>query len=558
MQKEDISSELINTVNLEYNYNAAYSTGTMDATANAEARVVVLPFTPHSYVVDFGLPVTFDFSTQIQEANGNIEFESVSSKNGADVSIIEGTQSIKYELNKTMAGPDEVTIQLKGTTGSISFYVIPATTVYYEEGFADFSLWNQESVGSKGTDEQTASYFGQSERYGYDEKYSREAVGPSNGTEAVSTAAGDKADFMFTGTGVEIYANCTNETGLATIQIIDENGRTIRLLQVDTKTDNGSSDATVGQDTESYNLPIASVKGLDHGKYKVRVTHSMRGVGNVGGNLRLDGWRVFGTADNTPAVHDDVYVKDGEANPTFFELRNQVLAGLNVNITGSIYEEAGSILNQVYDSIGTKTGAIIIGNATDYDVQDLLDNGPKNELFLRPGETVTFALSDEVTSAQVGLKAVNAAVNYTMNGQAIDLTSSTDMFYDIDLKSGKNVTITNNNGGILSITKIKAFGVSGSDNIFADVQQEAIVSALLSLGFKEEVQIVHGTSKDDAVEYVQPTGKDDAYQSGEWCIYEGQYYSCKEDGTMGDPKASPQCWKKMNVNNNGKGNGNKK
>ena len=76
-------------------------------------------------------------------------------------------------------------------------------------------------------------------------------------------------------------------------------------------------------------------------------------------------------------------------------------------------------------------------NTTTANVQDLLDKGPKNELYLRENQAVTFKVDRDV---QIGQR-LNGTVTYSMNnGRDQTLTSSTDMFYEAG--SG-TITITN-------------------------------------------------------------------------------------------------------------------
>ena len=100
-------------------------------------------------------------------------------------------------------------------------------------------------------------------------------------------------------------------------------------------------------------------------------------------------------------------------------------------------------MSQVYAS-GNVNGAVIIApesSITSDQLKDLVENGPKNELYLQPNQTVVFSLNQE---AQIGLKGVNGEASYTVEKATISGTgtvSTTDMFYRIS--SGKEIKITN-------------------------------------------------------------------------------------------------------------------
>ena len=125
---------------------------------------------------------------------------------------------------------------------------------------------------------------------------------------------------------------------------------------------------------------------------------------------------------------------------------------------------------------------------------------PKNELYLRAGESVVFKLGTEIglVNVQVGLKALDENVQYSIitgeNNFVVNeatLASSTDMFYKLDDSNSndRTVTITNNSGGILSITKIKFTGVGeGAEqtSLFGALTEEDLVPALISLGFEKD------------------------------------------------------------------------
>lgn len=53
----------------------------------------------------------------------------------------------------------------------------------------------------------------------------------------------------------------------------------------------------------------------------------------------------------------------------------------------------------------------------------------------------------------------------------------------------------------------------------------------------------HARKKEYALPYVKPTGAHDAYNKGEWMVFtDGQYYMCKDDGTVHNPNEYPSSW----------------
>jgi hypothetical protein len=71
------------------------------------------------------------------------------------------------------------------------------------------------------------------------------------------------------------------------------------------------------------------------------------------------------------------------------------LAALDVDTTKGTYANqiAQGIASQVYDKT-TGTGAVIVNNNKEVagTAQDLLNNGPKNEIYLNPNQAVVFQI----------------------------------------------------------------------------------------------------------------------------------------------------------------------
>ena len=445
-----------------------------------------------SYVVDFGLPVTIPMD-QIVENTEHIQSVMIGATRYGTATV-NGTESITYTPSTVLSGSETlgVTVTYGGDemmTHSIA--IIPATTTYYEEGFAEYTDGDWSGNISKGSGEQAAEAAGHKTNvYGADDKYKGEAAGPSNSTQATSTEYKGNATFTFRGTGVDIYANCTPETGKLSISVTNAAGSLVKFMQVDTALKNGTTDATRGQEVTGYNVPVASLDLGTTGTYTVKISHMKPNATATGDTVNLDGFRVYGTLDGG----NEAYVSDGEANPSFIELRDQVLKGLNVQSeTSAQYaEQIAKTLSQVYSTAGAGEGAAVITdanlNTTTANVQDLLDKGPKNELYLKGNQAVTFKVDRDV---QIGLKALNGAVTYSMNnGEDQTLSSSTDMFYE----AGRGtITITNKSTGdaILSVTKVKAAGAAA--DAFNGIQlcsltESDFMPALLSLGFESEAE----------------------------------------------------------------------
>ncbi len=519
---EDLNKELINHVSLDYTYKSGYSTGAYKSSASSEARISVTPFNPQNIIVDFGLPVVLDYSQDDQLSQEGCALANVSEDNA--LQTIYGTVTVTdnvvtYIPNKVLKGVDEVTL-VDEKNAAHTFKVYPATTVFYEESFAHVNeYFVSEGTGTAGS--QTTSYVnldtGSGAYYGYDDAYKDQSAA-SNGTQIVNYdeetqtyKAGATAEFEFTGTGVEVYANCNADTGYVMIQIRDAEGNLKKGAVVNTALIPGEYDKDGLTDvTEEYNVPIFSLKeGLEHGDYTVKITTLKKD--NEAKAVRLDGFRVYGTAknadeENTTNLHKKIYSLDEESTPRFIEMRDLILSAVNVSnyIQESQYasEIGKGIYEQIYGNAGSEmaAGAVIIDSVkeendssaiTEEDIKDILDNGPKNEFYLYPGQALAFSLKDSITGAQLGMKALNGGVTYTVNGNEKTLSSSTDMFYKLNVTETEKIFTVKNSGnsGILVITGLKWFdnAVDSTTTPLTAMTEQDLKIALVSIGFMSDV-----------------------------------------------------------------------
>lgn len=417
----------------------------------------------HSFVVDFGLPLKI--TTTDLGISGDWTSASVAgAKYGTAIATV--GEGVTYTPAETFDGIETLQLTLTDSTGSVThqIYLYPATTVYYEEGFASFDGFTD---GSKGSGTQATQIAGKSsDNYGYDAAYNATEV--SAGTQATASGAAT-ATFEFTGTGVELYTNNTTDTGnlMAKLYLVNDDGTTKlkKTLFVETAQKNGDTGVTDGQAMTAYNEPVVVLTGLAFGNYKLVVTNSKVDSTTGYKAINIDGFRVFDTLNDNAKGEgnfNSYYVSDKEDNPTFVEMRDQVLASLKATSETSdnaLYKKeiAKNIYSQIYAK-GADNGAVIITNDQEYtndQLQDLLDNGPKNEIYLQSGQALVFKV-DTNRQVQIGMKAVNGvSATYTLNNNAETLSSNTDMFYDVAANETITIANTSTNKAVIGITLLK-------------------------------------------------------------------------------------------------------
>lgn len=491
-----------------------YTSGLYDyvkAEISADGKTLTLHYNLDSsklrknYVVDFGLPVEIPFADLVQETN---TIQSVTVATPVNGTATVGDSAIRYAPERAYTGVVtlSVTVTFKdNTTEVFSVGITPATTVYYEEGFAAPYPADTGNVTIEGTAQdlkQTKEVAGEKTYvYGYDAAYAS-TVGNSNGTAMKLAAGAGAATFTFTGTGVDIYTRSTEETGSLMIRVVDDsNGTLVKVLSVNTVMKDGRTDATTGQAvTAAYHVPVVSLSGLAHGTYTLQIAAVKSGSAGAK-DVYLDGFRVYGTLDSEGNAHHNeggVYYKDDEDNPTFIELRDEVLTAQNVSTGNSQYANqiAENVISQVHAASNSTTGAVITSDNASFsntELQDLLDNGPKNEIYLQPNQALTFKITTN-REVQVGLKALNQATGYEIKvgeqsvASNVNFSASTDMFYTVlnkaENETEQTITITNKGEGILSITKLKV--CDDPNATLGELTAEDLIPALVSLGYEAE------------------------------------------------------------------------
>ena len=419
------------------------------------------------YVLDFGLPVRFKLSDLVRNENCTATVKTVTN----------GTLTYDESMKEFVYTPTDVLTTLATANIAISYSgnseqmlrigFIPATTVYYEESFANYSgTWN--TVGMKLGNEQAKEPYGQATNsYGFDPAY-RENSANSEGTVARTTTVGSDATFKFNGTGLELYLRTKNTS----VNAEDVTNHSYMLVQVyegsEATTDHlkrmsfvDVNNLFVAKDTGyGYNTPCWTVNDMALNDYTV-VVRFVKGQ-----ELAIDGFRVTGTQGER---YEKAYARDGEANMQTAEIRNMVIANAQTNLNFDAYSNANEmyrvtankVLDAVFNETDTITGAVILtddSNGTDTVTVDkeLLNIGPKNEIYLQPNQAVVMSFDQLFGSVQVGMRSLTGeTVKYQINSEPTkEMNSTVDMYYKVKLVEGKLV-IQNVSGGILALTKLK-------------------------------------------------------------------------------------------------------
>lgn len=373
--------------------------------------------------------------------------------------------NVTYTLNKFMNGVDKAQYSVKFNNGksskSANITMIPATSVYYEDDFDTKNgkegivySDNWQTAGSSNGGTQDDGTIGENSPYGYDSSYAEDA-GDSNGSShyIVATTNLETATFTFTGTGCELYSRTSNNTGRVDIKVYRGRELTFanRIKNVGIDTLYKEKDKTL------YNIPIFNITDLKYGEYTVVVT-ARKGTAAIPRNtFYLDGVRIY----NPLGEDHEAYKKDNENDAKVVELRDKLIAD-------GIESETGSISGIIF----TDKNA----GETTSDITKYTNEGPKNEVYLKPQQSITFKLNDLLKDSrvQIGLKSPegkSASISVNDKNKPITTKSTIDMYYDITsyINEDGTVTIKNTGSQLISLTKIKVTNVESDYEIFNKV-----------------------------------------------------------------------------------------
>lgn len=402
--------------------------------------------------------------------------------------------------------------KLERTTKYCAIHVLPATTVYYEP-VSDFVTvsnngWTVTNGDLSALRQGTYSVLKDTHNpYGFDSAYEK-TTGASANVEMTAVSSNVAAKFEFTGTGVEVYANCTKDTGLlmATLSQKQDDGsfKALRGFIVDTKLGEGTTAGTNFQTWENaYSVPVVALKDLDYGTYKMSL-YEISKRGEARSHVRIDGIRV--TDPVMEQINRIVYSQVQEMDPKFLEIRDLVLATVTLpEGKDSEYKNdlAKDLNSQVQGNVKSISGFVVSESPVADSVSlDVLDNGPKNEFYLQKDQSLVLAVSKNY-EYQVGMKSIDGKLAYG------DKTlGTTDLYYKVTkttTESGTILTITNTGNGVLVLTKLKCLPVNQSYNTSSGT---AALSDMISTFTAESMaQAIMALTETDADEE-QPTEPD--------------------------------------------------
>lgn len=358
-----------------------------------------------------------------------------------------------------------------GTVVNGTIKVMPASVVYYEDNFASEITYTGDTIVNNTPITLTQSN-DLSELYGYDDAYAT-GTGDSAGN-STQMKKGAKATFTFKGTGFDLIARTSTNTGSIVYKVKDVTNPTNTSVKyygaVDTYYNNG----------DLYQLPVLSVKNMDYGTYEVTILVVASSMDNANTTFYLDGVRIYDPAGDTLNGN---YIPN-EAGAEIKDIRQMILGNCEITEKG-IVDEAGSYITSAkvagstasvlyYDDsdekaleffgdmnqedIGSEEGSTYSASLAEY-----LRRGPANEVYLGTNSGVAFVVKANGTANptfQVEAKLVQLSTGgdsstptlYMLNDSKEKtpisaIETNTAMYYDIPV----NNAISLDNGNYLVV-----------------------------------------------------------------------------------------------------------
>ena len=479
-----------------------------DTEATNEFEVPTVDVPSVSCTLDFGLDAVANIGNTVvavsaapvkQDPNNYVT--TYSSQDGGVKVSADGTNAVMSpDTNWSSTQRNYVLAQTAdGTLEWVKLTIVPASNILYEE---DKLTRGNESGKvawtTAGTSENLRQTVNNDLRYGYDTVYENKLGTYSNGTAYAATVNKDNKfsqslSFTFTGTGFDIISDCGNRTGILAAAVKNSAGETIKVYMVDTYF---KGDGTIAHGTTLYQTPVVQNLALDYGTYtvtmnamylrrseieKAEASADLQGAGSSA--LVSELLAQAGMTDVDPSKVELVYMDDNsilspkhQPSPDVFDGEEQAAMDWTTYVDGvRVYgalkaEDQGVYLNgeknvTYYNIINSMIAADQITNETTngfayiegtgdttFNPATYQQSGPQNEIYLAKNRAITFKVASG-SVVQVSARAVTDKAAQINTDK--DVTSNTEMYYEVRPNNDGTVVIQNTGEGMLALVNVK-------------------------------------------------------------------------------------------------------
>lgn len=396
-----------------------------------------------------------------------------------------------------------------GTLEWVKLTIVPASNILYEE---DKLTRGNESGKvawtTAGTSDNLRQTVNNDLRYGYDTVYENKLGTYSNGTAYAATVNKDNKfsqslSFTFTGTGFDIISDCGNRTGILAAAVKNSAGKTIKVYMVDTYF---KGDDTIAHGTTLYQTPVVQNLALAYGTYtvtmnamylrrseieKAEASADLQGAGSSA--LVSELLAQAGMTDVDPSKVELVYMDDNsilspkhQPSPDVFDGEEQAAMDWTTYVDGvRVYgalkaEDQGVYLDgeknvTYYNIINSMIAADQIKNETTngfayiegtgdttFNPATYQQSGPQNEIYLAKNRAITFKVASG-SVVQVSARAVTDKAAQINTDK--DVTSNTEMYYEVRPNNDGTVVIQNTGEGMLALVNVKIASATAANAV---------------------------------------------------------------------------------------------
>lgn len=479
----------------------------VDVIRSDDGKTVTLYYTFNApvatFVADFGLPVTIEKSN----INANLAAKDVSitkieasgvscgkvTTNNDTVTYTPDSRFVASEKGDTftLTYTGHIIIDGKVQEGSVAYRVtiLPASNVLYEESFlTKADGWTLDTTTSlaASTAQETQKAKENKNVFGYDDAYKTKtgASGVLKADGLTTTTKTGALTTSFYGNAFDLIGNCEPDSGRV-ILYVSGNG-TSRLIDIDSRYNGGTisqvplAHIKLGEADATYDIAVYA-SGLKATGLKATGSYSTQSVMrasstdpvlqsllNTYGLTMADVEYVSMSASTASAVSSiATYATATTADHqkgTHVEIDGFRVYRSTTDSVADNYpaNEKNVTYKNILDVVKGKITAYteINGNA-EVDVANYEANGgPQNEIYLGEGQSVTFSVGTTQTAIQVSLRAVSGTAQWATSdsaaaGEIKDITSNTEMYYEVTSDANGSVTIANRGNTLLAIGNVK-------------------------------------------------------------------------------------------------------
>ena len=482
------------------------------------------------FVFDFGLPMTIKMSDVVPNADQLTNVEAKGSATAGSIEYNNTDKKIVYTPNQVISEAKALSFRLTYGTGTsstnetVSIGVVPASNVLYEDGFMTAEggsgvAWTD--GGSKTGDVAVSQTAGDNSVYGYTDAYKKETGVSGSAYKATVDATNsitNKLTFTFTGTGLDLIGTCGPDTGTISVNVKKGNGKTLIGYVVDT----AIYDTNVGT---IHQVPLLHGQDWPYDTYTVTImgayidysakttaaaaAYSLNNAAAVSGNDADSASQVYelmeaaGISDEDMDDVEFINMDDLYGTAVMAAENGTSMAAsdtptvMTVEIDGfRVYNQKNDKLDPFYAESERNVTYVNVLNAELNEsnfrayvekndngtwTQDNYEakGGPQNEVYLSKGNAIAFKVSPNAV-VQISARAVSGTAQLVVNNKVVQqLTSNTEMYYEVTADANGIITIKNGETGMLALGNLKL--PSGTSPQALTAADEEIVLSLLSM-----------------------------------------------------------------------------